>query len=144
MSDFILINGDEAIFNPNFGAAVVAMRPGILQGSGPATFGGQKLCVDGDEKRVAVLGCSYITPQYSIPGVGTLKIAALAANQKAKKTQTGGKPVLLLGRKFTAKFEVTAPAKQPPPGPGAPIPDPTSQYSGSGSFITANTRFKGV
>jgi len=29
-----------------------------------------------------------MTPQYSIPGTGTLKIAALAGNQKATKTQT--------------------------------------------------------
>jgi hypothetical protein len=27
-----------------------------------------------------------MTPQYSIPGTGTLKIASLASNQKAQKT----------------------------------------------------------
>ena len=74
------------------------------------------MCVDGDEKKVEVAGCSYyMTPQYPIPGTGTLKIAALAGNQKATKTSTGGKAVLLKGGNFTASFEVQSPAKQPPP-----------------------------
>src|SRR5262245_41468941 len=128
---------------PNFGAAVVVVQPGKLQGNGPATLNGKKVCVDGDEKNVAVAGCTYMTPQYSIPGTGTLKIAALAGNQKAQKTQTGGKPVLLKGSNFTAKFEVQSPAKQPPPGPGSPIPDPTPQYTGKGMFMTTNTKFRG-
>jgi hypothetical protein len=84
-----------------------------------------------------------MTPQYSIPGTGTLKIAALAPNQKALKTRTGGKAALLKGGTFTARFEVQVPAKQPPPGPGPPIPDATPQYSGSGMFVTTNQRFQG-
>lgn len=143
MPDFILMEGDKAIFLPTFGAAVVVVQPGTLQGSGPATINGKKICVDGDEKNVSVPGCSYMTPQYSIPGTGTLKIAALAGDQKAKKTQTGGKPVLLKGSSFTAKFEVQSPAQQPPPGPGSPIPDATPQYSGSGMFVTTNVKFQG-
>lgn len=143
MPDFILIEGDKANFLPNFGAAVVVVQPGDLKGSGPATLNGKKLCVDGDEKKVSVPGCSYMTPQYSIPGTGTLKIEALAGDQKAKKTNTGGKAVLLKGSNFTAKFEVQSPAKQPPPGPGSPIPDATPQYPGSGMFITTNIKFQG-
>jgi hypothetical protein len=142
--DFILIDGDKAIFMPNFGAAVVVVRPGNLAGSGPGTLNGKPLCVDGDEKKVEVPGCVYMTPQFSIPGTGTLKIAALAGNQKATKTRTGGKVALLKGGNFTAKFEVQSPAKQPPPGPGSPIPDPTPQYSGSGMFVTTNTKFQGT
>lgn len=144
MPDFILIEGDKAIFQPNFGAAMVFWHPGDLKGSGPATLNRKKVCVDGDEKNVSVPGCSYMTPQYSILGTGTLKIAALAPNQKAKKTKTGGKAVLLKGGNFTAKFEVQNPAKQPPPGPGSPIPDATPQYSGNGTFITFNTKFQGT
>src|SRR5947208_1288818 len=106
MPDFILIEGDKAVFQPTFGAAAVVVRPGDLKGSGPATLDGKKLCVDGDEAKVEVPGCMYTTPQYSIPGTETLKIAALAGNQKAQKTETGGKPVLLKGGTFTAKFEV--------------------------------------
>jgi hypothetical protein len=143
MPDYILIEGDKANFMQNFGVAVVVVKPGDLKGSGPGTLNGKKICVDGDEKNVSVPGCTYTTPQYSIPGTGTLKIAALAGNQKASKTNTGGKAVLLKGGSFTAKFEVQSPAKQPPPGPGSPIPDPTPQYSGSGTFSTTNTKFQG-
>lgn len=143
MPDYVLLDGDKANFMPAFGAAIVMVKPGDLKGSGPATLNGKKLCIDGDEKSVSVPGCVYMTPQYSIPGTGTLKIAALAANQKAQKTKTGGKAVLLKGGNFTAKFEVQNPAKQPPPGPGAPIPDATPQYSGNGTFITTNMKFQG-
>ena len=143
MPDFMLIAGDKATFLPTFGAAAVVVRPGDLQGSGPATLNGKKVCVDGDEKKVSVPGCPYMTPQYSIPGTGTLKIAALAGNQKAQKTQTGGKAVLLKGGNFTATFEVQSPAQPPPPGPGPPIPDATPQYSGQGMFVTTNTKFRG-
>lgn len=143
MPDFILIEDDIANFMPNFGQAIVVVQPGTLKGSGPATLNGKKICVDGDEKNVSVPGCTYMTPQYSIPGVGTLKIEALAGDQKAKKTNTGGKAMLLKGSNFTAKFEVQTPAQQPPPGPGSPIPDSTPQYSGSGMFITTNVKFQG-
>lgn len=143
MLDFVLIEGDKAMFLPSFSPAVVVVQPGELKGSGPGTLNGKKICVDGDEKNVSVPGCTYMTPQYSIPGTGTLKIASLGGDQKASKTKTGGKPVLLKGSSFTAKFEVQSPAQQPPPGPGSPIPDSTPQYSGSGMFITTNVKFKG-
>ena len=141
MADFILIDGDKANFLPNFGPAIVVVKPGDLQGSGPATLNSNKVCVDGDEKQVSVPGCAYMTPQYSIPGTGTLKISALAGDQKAQKTQSGGKPVLLKGGNFTARFEVQSPAKQPPP---TSIPDATPQYTGSGMFMTTNTKLRGT
>lgn len=144
MSDFILIDGDQAIFVPVFGAAIVAIQPGKLSGSGPATLNGKNICVDGDEKKLKVAGCTYMTPQYPIPGVGTIEIAALAGNQKAAKTNTGGKPVLLKGGNFTAKFSVQVPAQQPPPVPGPPIPDATPQYTGTGMFIPTNVLIKGT
>jgi Contractile injection system spike tip protein len=144
MSDLILIEGDKAMFLPTFGPAIVVVKPGDLKASGPATVNGKKVCVDGDETKVSVPGCVYMTPQYSIPGTGTLKISALAGNQKAKKTKSGNKPVLLKGERFTAKFEVQNPAKQPPPGPGSPIPDPTPQYSGTGMFVSMNIKFTGT
>lgn len=144
MSDFILIDGDMVQFIPAFGAAIVVVQPGKLSGSGPATAYGKKLCVAGDEKQVSVPGCMYMTPQYSIPGAGTLEIDALAGNQQAQKTKTGGKAVLLKGAMFTAKFTVQSPAQQPPPGPGSPIPDATPQYSGNGMFVTTNLKFRGT
>ena len=144
MADFILMEGDQVIFMPAFTPAIVVVQPGKLEGSGPATIGGKKICVVGDESKVAVAGCTYMTPQYSIPGTGTLKISALAGNQKATKTQTGGKKVMLKGGNFTAAFEVESPAQQPPPGPGSPIPDAKPKYSGNGMFVTTNAKFSGT
>ncbi|MEM8962001.1 MAG: hypothetical protein AAGD38_11005 [Acidobacteriota bacterium] len=144
MKKLVLVDGDKVVFQPNFGAAVVVPRPGQLHGSGPGTVNGKKICVDGDESSVEVSGCTYMTPQYSIPGVGTLKIAALAADHKATKTCSGGKTVLLKGSRFTATFEVQSPAQQPPPGAGPPTPDPLSQYVGQGAFLTTNTTFRGA
>ena len=143
MADFILVEGDKANFIPNFGMAIVVVQPGELKGSGHATLKGKKICVDGDEKQVSVAGCTYMTPQYCIPGTGTLKIDALAGNQKATKTKTGGKAVLLKGGSFIAKFEVQSPAQQPVPG-GPPVPDATPNYSGMGMFITTNMKFQGT
>jgi hypothetical protein len=142
MSDFILITGDKAMFNPNFGQAIVIARPGNLIGTGKAKINGKPICIDGDEKKVIVPGCSYMTAQYSIPGMGILSIQSLAGNQKAKKTKSKGKPVLLKGASFTAKFQVTVPAQQP--SAPAPIPDATPQYSGTGTFITTNLKVKGT
>ena len=144
MTDIILITGDKADFLPNFGAALAVPRPGVLQGSGPATFGGKRLCVDGDESRVSAAGVTYTTPQYSIPGVGTLRIDALVGDQKAKKTRAGGRAVLLVGSRFSARLEVQTPAQQPPPGSGSPIPDPNPHYPGQGSFLTANNKLRGT
>lgn len=144
MADFVLIDGDTAVFRPSFGAATVIVQPGALAASGPATLGGKPVCVDGDEASVVVRGCAYVTPQHSIPGTGTLEIAALAGDQKATQTRTGDKHVLLVGGSFTARFTVQSPAQQPPPGPGPPIPDATPEYSGSGSFLTTNTKFRGT
>jgi hypothetical protein len=143
MTDLIVITGDKVIFLPQFGAALVVPKPGKIEGSGPGTVKGKKICVIGDEKKVEVKGCQYLTPTYCIPGSGTLKIDILASNQKAKKSRTGGKTVLLRGMTFKAKFEVQSPAKQPPPGPGSPIPDPMKIYMGQGMFVTNNKLAKG-
>lgn len=145
MSKFILLDDDKANFNPTFGLATVIVRPGDLKASGKSTLNGKKVCIDGDEKNVSVPSCVYTTPIHSIPGTGTLKIAVLGGDQKAKKTNSGGKPVLLKGSTFTAKFEVQNPAKKPPSAPGEPpTPDPTPQYSGTGTFITTNTKWQGT
>ena len=138
MGDKVLTDGDTVAFLPVFSPAIVVVQPGRIPGSGPACIGGRKICVDGDEAQVSVPGCTYFTPSHPIPGVGTLKIASLAADQKATTVQTGGKKVLLKGSLFTAKFEVQSPAQQPTPG--GPVPDASPQYSGQGQFVTTNTR----
>jgi hypothetical protein len=142
MAYFILITGDKAMFNPNFGQAIVTVRPGDLIGSGKDKINQKLVCVDGDEKKVIVPGCTYITAQHSIPGMGMLLIQSLAGNQKAQKTQSNGKPVLLKGGEFKAKFTVLVPAQQP--SAPNPIPDNTPQYSGTGTFITTNLKVKGT
>src|SRR5262249_9471084 len=83
--DYVLIDGDMAIFQPTFGAATVVVQPGTLKASGPGTVGSKGMCVEGDEGSVSVPGCMYMTSQHTIPGVGTLEIAALAGDQKATK-----------------------------------------------------------
>src|SRR4051794_24328147 len=123
MSDFILIDGDLALFQPAFGAATVVVQPGKITASGPAQVTGNKACVAGDESSVSVPGCMYLAGQYSIPGTGTLTIASLGGDQQATTCSTGGKKLLLKGSTYTARFSVTVPAMQPPPGPGSPIPD---------------------
>ena len=130
------------MFNPNFGQAIVTVRPGNLIGTGKDKINQKLGCVDCDEKKVIVLGCPYMTPQYSIPGVGMLVIQSLVGNQKAQKTKSGGKPVLLKGEQFQAKFTVMVPAQQPLVP--SPIPDSTPQYSGTGTFISMNQIVKGT
>ena len=142
MADYILVDGDKANFISAFGAANVVVKPGNLKGSGPATFNGKKICVEGDESNLSVPGCMYTAGPHSIPGTGTLKIDGLAGDQKSKKTKIGGKAILLKGSTFTAKFEVQSPAQQPPKGPTPPQPDPTPSYSGIGSFTKSNKKFK--
>ena len=139
MGDFILMEGDKAIFDQTFGVAIVGVQPGTLVGSGPATINNKKLCVEGDESKVSVPGCTYNTPTFPTAGIGTLKIAALAGNQIATKTNSGDKPVLLVGSKFQAKFEVIAPASDP-----AGVSDTATEYPGTGSFTTTNTLFQGT
>jgi hypothetical protein len=139
MSDYVILDGDQAVFIPAFGAAVVVVRPGRMMATGMTSLMGKKICLKGDETKVMIPGCVYTTPVYSIPGVGTLKINALGGNQTSKKTKSGGKEVIVKGSTFTAVFEVQTPAQQPGP---PPVPDATPQYSGNGNFITTNTKFK--
>lgn len=141
MSDFILLQGDTVIFKPAFGPATVAVQPGTLSAAGGASVKGVKVCVAGDEKQVSVMGCSYVTPVYSVAGVGTLKIQQLMPNQQAQKTKSAKKPVLLKGADFVAAFQVMAPAQMPPP---ASTPDPLTLYVGNGSFQTMNQKFRGT
>lgn len=139
MSDQVVIDGDKALFMPGFGVATVVVQPGTMTASGFATVGGKKVCIEGDEAQLQVAGCSYMTPQYSIPGVGTLKIDSLAGDQKASASQDSGKALILKGSNFKAKFEVQTPAQQPAP-PGPPVADATLTYSGGqGSFVTTHS-----
>jgi hypothetical protein len=144
MSDHLLLDGDMAVFQPTFGAAVVIGSPGRMTGSGRATVRKRAICVAGDETRLSVPGCVYTTPQYSIPGVGTLKISGLGSDQQAQRTTVQKKAALLVGNRFRAIFEVQTPAQQPNP-PGPPVPDAMPSYSGGvGMFVSTNLVVKGT
>jgi hypothetical protein len=140
MTDIVITDGDQAVFTPAFGAAIVVVRPGRLTGSGKSALSGKKICVEGDEKKLEVPGCAYVTPQFIIPGTGTLKIAALGADQLTKKSKDEGKAIVLKGSVFTAVFEVQNPAKDPSSPP--PKPDPVPKYSGTGQLVSFNLKFK--
>ncbi len=140
MADYVLIDGDQAIYQPTFGAATVVVQPGKLVGSGPAALGGKPVCVEGDEKSAKVENCPYVAPPF-VGGTGTLEIVSLAGDQIASKTKTGSTKTLLVGSSFTAKFTVQVKGTDPSSG----SPDPLSEYpGGSGSFVTTNTKFRGV
>ena len=141
MLDIMLQDGDLAQFLPAFGPDMVVVRPGRMQGSGPATIKSKRICVSGDEMRLQVPGCSYVSGPFVLPGVGTLKIASLAPNQRTIKLKIKGKPALLKGMMFTARFEVQSPAQQPTPA--GPVPDPVPIYMGQGNFISTNVQVKG-
>lgn len=140
MSNLILIDGDTVIFDPMFGAAIVTVKPGKMKGTGKTSLNSKAVCVEGDEAKVEVAGCDYMAPPYVSPtGKGTLTISSLGGDQKAQKTQSGGKAVLLHGGKFNAEFAVQIPAQQP----GAPpVPDPMKKYMGTGAFKTSNNKYK--
>jgi hypothetical protein len=133
----IIRSGDTVQFLPNFGAAIVTVAPTTITGSATTvTVAGPAACVDGDEKSVVLAGLPYISGSFVTPGVCTLTIQSLGADQKSMKTKIMGKAVILKGTMFTAKMQVTAPAMQP--AAPSPIPDPVVSGVGQGMFITTN------
>jgi len=135
MGDLVILDGDQAMFLPAFGPALVAVQPGKIAGTGSATAHGKAICVAGDEASVSVPGCAYVMGAF-VGGTGTLTIQALGPDQLARKT-TNGKPPILKGAQFIAKFAVVKAAEMPTPkGPEA---DPVATYVGQGSFVTTNT-----
>lgn len=135
--DFIIINGDQAVFDAAFPPAVVTAPPGRITGTAKAKVSNQTACAAGDESSVVVVGAVYFTPSFPIPGAGTLTIESLGLDQKARKGKSGGRRLILRGTKFRARLQVSAPAQMPTSG--GPVPDPTPVYFGTGSFVTTNT-----
>lgn len=142
MADFILVDGDKANYMRQFGAALVSVQFGILKGSGPGKINNKTICVEGDESSAFVENCSYITPQYYMPGFGKIEITSLDESQVASDTKTGNTKVMLKGNYFKAKFTVTSPAKMQNAA-NALEKDPTPDYpSGRGFFLTTNVKIK--
>ena len=137
--DFVIFDGDQVNFLPACGGANVIVKPGKMKASGKTTIKGKKVCVEGDEKNVNVSGCTYMTPAFPIPGNGNLKIKQLVPNQLTQKATSGNKRIILKGQLFIAQFEVTSPAKQPPP---ANTPDPVPFYIGQGKLVPGNSKVK--
>lgn len=136
--DLVITEGDEVTFLPNFGAAIVSVKPGKMEASGETTIKGKKVCVEGDEKNIEITGCSYISGAF-VDGKGTLTIKNLVPNQVAQKATSGGKSIILKGALFIAQFDVTSPAKMPPP---ANTPDPVPIYIGMGKLQPGNNKIK--
>ena|SRR5438477_8627813 len=118
---------------------MVVVAPGNMSGSTQFTIDGSVGCVDGDEGKVSVLGCAYASPPFTVPGVGTLTIQALGADQTGKQTTSSQTAVILKGSTFTAQFTVTV--QTPPPGSSL---DPVPQYTRTGQFVTTNLRVEGT
>ena len=143
MSDYILITGDLAIFDVNSFIGLTFIPPPppfVISGNGKMKVNGQNICVEGDESKIQI-PCGYNTQSCPQPGAGVLTIESLNSNQKARKNKSGGKPVLLKGSKFNAKFTVNSPAMNQPSG----TPDPLAAqgYKGQGEFNTNNIKVKG-
>jgi hypothetical protein len=135
--DKIVRDGDLAIFDVFFGAAIVIWRPVKMIGTGHGTVKGKTICVEGDAKEsIKVPGCMYIAPGFPIPGVGDIMLKSLLPNHKGMKTKTKGKKVLLKGADFICEFKVNSKAMLITPT-GAEQ-DPMSTYIGKGRFITLN------
>jgi hypothetical protein len=138
MSDFIIISGDMlkiTMMPPVVAPMIVAPIP--LIGTGPTVMGMNKpVCVKGDEMPPFLLPpMPYISPPFVIPGMGTLQIM-LMPNNTTMTSKFGGKPALLKGAVFQAKFQVMVPAIFMA-GP-VPTSDPVPVKMGTCQFITTN------
>ncbi len=139
MPSFVLVQGDQVVFEPAFGDAKVTVQTGTLSASGVDTINQKSVCVFGDQAEVMVGPCPYETDTYLEAGMGMLSIQQLAPDQQSGTTTSNNQPVLVQGSQFTALFTVIKPAQAPPP---ANTPDPLKQYTGQGTFQTTNTIVK--
>ena len=120
-----LKTGDFISFAP-LGNHVCPMiiAPMPLQGNAARMLiDGKPACVMGDELPPPLKSpIPYMAPPYVIPGMGILDLK-LPPSHLSKIYKVDGKPLLIMAGPFEAKFNVTVPAMQPPPGPAPPIPD---------------------
>jgi hypothetical protein len=132
MISLIVIDGDRLKFSPKFGDRTVTIidQP-VIKGSGQATVMNKKVCIAGDEKKVA-LKATYYTDVYKTPGTGVVTISELDSSQEAPGC-TSGAALITKGSTFKAKFTPEVLASSP----GSPPPtDQPSPSQGEGEFIT--------
>jgi hypothetical protein len=137
MSDRVVVTGDQAVFDVGFGAATVTAAPGIITGSSRAKMEGATVCVVGDEASVVVTGAVYVTAGFPVPGSGVLTISSLSDGQEATRASSSQRAAILVGARFNARFQVTAPASN-----STSSDSPGRVYAGSGRFVSANHRVR--
>jgi len=138
MGDNILTQGDQVLFTPAFGNAMVVVVPTNLQATSTnVRINGKFVALQGDERTVIEGGCAYNAPPF-VGGVGMVRIKALAANQTSQKVKCNRKALLLKGGSFQATFTVNTPALNP-----SGAPDANPMYSGDGNFIPQNMKVMG-
>jgi len=131
MSEFIIVDGDRLDFSPTFGAnTVTPTGTAQINGTGKAAIANKSICIVGDEKNVSV-SATYTSAAYPTSGMGTLKIATLAADQRVDFA-TAETAVIVVGSKFNALFTVSTPASHPTNGA-----DPQTEVPGTGTFINS-------
>jgi hypothetical protein len=137
MADIVIRTGDMVqitIPPPTIVPAIQAPVP-LVGSSTNVTVVGTLVCLEGDElPPVLRVPLPYTAPPFVTPGMGTLTLTLMPNNKT--RTTTNGKPLLLKGGTFQAKFSVSAPAMQPTPT--GPVPDPVSVKPGTAQFISTN------
>jgi len=136
MASLIILKGDKVNFLPAFAPSIVMVQPAQMQASSQnVRINGKAVCLAKDSQNVKVAGCVYMSGAFVVPGSGALSIEQLAANQTSSKVRCNGKPLLLQGMQYQAKFKVESQAQMLPP---ASSPDPMPQYAGFGVFLPTN------
>lgn len=135
-TNYIMIDANLALFFPPFTNALTVPLPGVLIASSQRVrVNKTPLCLAQDFHSVIVEGVVYISPPFVVPGEGEITIFQIAEDQYTKKVRCNGKPILLKGTIFQAKFTVQAKAKTPPPPSEQ---DPMPEYMGQGIFVNTN------
>ncbi|KWI32623.1 hypothetical protein WM04_13490 [Burkholderia ubonensis] len=134
MMSLVVVDGDALAFEPQFGDRMVTLvDPPMIRGTGLATIGGVKVCIEGDEAKVR-LKAIYSTSTYTVPGNGIVTIKALDSSQMASGC-TSPMSVITKGRqKFTASFTPAKPAMTPSSPSTADAAPPSD---GKGEFVTS-------
>ena len=141
MNNYVIRANDLANFLPLFTGATVTVPSFPMVATSDLKAEGIPVCLDGDQALVIIPGCPYVRPPYIIPGTGIVTIKLLGVDQLSVNTTYRDRRIILLGSVFDALFIKVVPAFAPNPS-GAPIPDPTPTYNGTGFFSTSNYKVK--
>ncbi len=136
MKSLVILDGDYLIFDATFGSRIVIIpAPPKISGSGHATIGETKMCIEGDEAKVQV-AATYTTTTHTIPGSGIVSIKELKPGHLAQGCLSGEVLITKGQEPFTASFRPTILAMTP-----VGSPDVSLDSDGTGEFISSQ---KGV